>query len=312
MRNVSIVGLSLVGLVASACSSGNSINGAVGAPTSSLGMQLDRGSIVRGWMSPHAKKRLLYVSLTDSNLVDVYKIPSYALVGQISNGIEAPEGMATDKKGDLYVSNLTANSVTVYPKGATSPSLTLSVPYSPVDVAITKKNTVLVADLGGGVDVYLPGATSRSSRLTYSGFMQSAGVAVDAQNNVYLVGWSSSNKPMAIEFPDLTDTGTNLNLTGLDSPTGILVDAKGKLAVSDDLLPGVNIYPPGSTSPSKTIANTESPDRSAFNKAESLIYVPEASNDAVNFYDYPSGKFVKTLSLSGFVHGAILSPAQRP
>lgn len=285
---------------------------AAGAPTSSLGLQLHHGSIVRGWMSPHAKKRLLYVSLTSSNLVDVYKIPSYALVGQISDGIEAPEGMATDKNGNLYVTNLTAETVTVYPKGATSPSLTLSVPYSPVDVTITKKNTVLVADLGGEVDVYPPGATSRSSRLTFPGLYQPAGVAVDAQNDVYVVGWSSQNKPMAVEFPDLSATGKNLNLTGIDSPTGVLVDSEGNLAVSDDVLPGVNIYPPGSTSPSKTIANTESPDRSAFNRAESLIYVPEAANNAVNVYDYPSGKLVKTLELSGFVRGAILSPAQKP
>jgi hypothetical protein len=312
MRSLLILGSPLVaGLALSACSAGTSID-TMGPSASPFGPAPHQRSTLRGWMSPDAKKRLLYVSLTQLSLVDVYSIPKYSLVGEISDGLQAPEGMATDEKGNLYVTNLTAKTVTVYPKGSTSPSLTLRESNSPVDVAITKKNYVLVGDISGGVDVYPPKATAPSARLTYSDLVQVGGVAVDAHNNVYVAGYTSQSTPIVVEFAHLGPTGANLNLTGLVSPAGVLVDKHGNLAVSDNTLPGVNIYPPGSTSPSATIANAEAPDRSAFDRTENLIYVPESTNDAVNIYDYPSGAFVQTIALPGFVRGAILSPAQEP
>lgn len=313
MRSVFTLGsLLVVGLALCACSTGTSISGITGPSTSPFGPAQHHRSSVRGWMSPTAKKRLLYVSLTQVSLVDVYSIPKYSLVGQISDGLKAPEGMATDKKGNLYVTNLTANTITVYPKGSTSPSLTLRQSNSPVDVTVTKNNYVLVGDISGGVDVYPPKQAAPSARLTYSDLVQVGGVAVDAHNNVYAAGYTPASTPIVVEFAHLGPTGKNLNLTGLVTPAGVLVDENGNLAISDNTLPGVNIYPPGSTSPSATIANTQAPDRSAFDRAENLIYVPESTNDAVNIYDYPSGTFVQTLSLSGFVRGAILSPAQKP
>lgn len=220
--------------------------------------------------------------------------------------------MATDKKGDLYVTNLTGLTITVYPRGSTTPSLTLRQSNSPVDVAVTKNNYVLVGDISGGVDVYPPKAAAPSARLTYSNLVQVGGVAVDGHDDVYAAGYTSQSTPIVVEFAHGKPTGTNLNLVGLVTPAGMLVDENGNLAVSDNTLPGVNIYPPGSTLPSATIANTEAPDRSAFDRAENLIYVPESTYGAVNIYDYPSGTFVQTLSLQGFVRGAILSPEPEP
>lgn len=316
MRTTPVLGLSLaVGLSVSACSPGTSINASAAGSTSLFGgdLHIHHGSVVRGWMSPGAKKKhLMYVSLPQSDEVDVFALPKYALVGQITDGLEAPEGMATDKKGNLYVTNLTGPTVTVYPRGASTPSLTLTLKYSPADVTITKKDYVLVGDIGGGVDVCPPGKTSASSRLTNPDLGQVDGVGVDGHDNVYAAGYTPQSKPVVFEFAHLKEPGTNLNLSGLENPAGVLVDSSGNLAVSDNTLPGVNIYPPGATSPSATIAANESPDRSAFNRAENLIYVPEGSNDGVNIYDYPTGTFVQTVTISGFARGAILSPWQKP
>lgn len=269
----------------------------------------------RGWIVPNKKNQLLYVSNEESSEIDVFSIPSDKLTGQITDGISQPEGIATDKNGNLYVADLGSDTVTVYPHGSTSPSQTLTESDGPDDVAVTEDGHVLAGDIDGGVDVYAPGASSPSSRLTNPDIGSVDGVGVDRHDNVYAAGENDSGGPVVVEFANMSGSGKNLNLTGLLGPTGALVDKKGNLVISDYELPGINIYPPGSTSPSATIANSEDPDRSALNKKENLIYVPEAFNGSVNIYKYPSGTLLTTISLSGssnFVSGTALSPAPKP
>jgi predicted ribosome-associated RNA-binding protein Tma20 len=270
---------------------------------------------LHGWLSPrHSKSKLLYVSNEADNVVYIYSVPAYALVGQITDGLNQPEGIATDKKGNLYVSNLSGNTITVYHKGTTSPSLTLAEPFGPDDVAVTSDGYVVAGD-SGGVDVFNPGATSASSRLTNSTISSVDGIGVDARNNVYAVGPNASSQPAVVEFADLGGSGTNLGLTGLLAPTGVLVDQHGNIAVSDFALPGINLYKPGHTAPFATIAASDATDRSAIDHKQNLIYVPEADYSLVNIYKYPSGKFVKGLTISGsgnFISGAALSPAPAP
>jgi hypothetical protein len=312
-RRISILGFFVIaGLSAAACAPDATTTAPTIAPSSRFGSPLHRGSTIRGWISPTAKAPFLYVSLSEQSVVDIYSVPSYSLVGQITDGIDFPEGIATDKAGNLYVTNLEGGTVTVYPAGQTSPSRTLDDANGPIDVALTKNKYVLVGDNGGGIDVFPPNASSPSSRLTNPYLAQVGGVGADAHNNVYAVGNNVSYAPVVVEFKHLGGSGTNLNLSDLVAPSGVLVDSRGNVVISDYSLPGVNIYPPHSSSPSATIANTESPGRSAFNKAESLIYVPEGTTYAVNVYDYPGGSLVTTITTTGFTRGAALSPPAKP
>lgn len=270
---------------------------------------------IHGWLSPkHSKSQLLYASNEADNVIDIFSVPQYDLVGQITDGLNQPEGIATDKKGSLYVSNLSGDTITVYQKGQTSPSLTLTEPYGPDDVAVARNGDVLAGD-SSGVDVFKPGATTASSRLTNSTISSVDGVGVDAHNNVYAVGFNASSQPAVVEFTDLGGSGKNLGLTGLLSPTGVLVDKHGNIAVSDFALPGINLYKPGHTAPFATIAASDATDRSALDHKQNLIYVPEADYSLVNVYKYPSGKFVQSVSISGsgnFISGTALSPAPKP
>ncbi len=63
-----------------------------------------------GWLSVAARAKntpLLYVSAAFESVVDIY--PEYgknvAPIGQITDGIDEPEGMAVDRHGNLYVTN---------------------------------------------------------------------------------------------------------------------------------------------------------------------------------------------------------------
>jgi hypothetical protein len=281
---------------------------------------------LRGWMSPNRQKtkRLLYISVAVSGtveLVDVYSVPKYTLLGQITDGIDGPDGLAVDAKGNLYVANHLTSQVTVYPPGKTSPSLTLNEPDSPTDVAVGNNGYVYVSDAAGGVDVFPPGATSSNRRLTNPNLTQAGGVAVSSSNNVYADGenpdsfcsyTSSLCNPAVVEFANAKGSGKKLGLTGLGGRlAGVVVDDH-KLIVSEFDRGEILSYPLGQTSPSSTISVTN-PVRPAINKAENKIYVPENSYTylgGVDVYDYPSGKFVTNIPAGDT--GAALSPAPTP
>lgn len=301
----------VLGIAVAACTSSNVPTG-VTAGSASQTHGAVHISNVRGWISPDAKKqRLLYVS---DAFVEIYSVPTYSLVGQITEGINEPDGLAVDKHGNLYVANYLGRTVTIYKPGETSPSLTLTESNYPVDVAVGSNGYVYACDLKGGVDVYKPGATSPIRRLTNPDLAGGVlGVAVDSSNDVYAAGETMYySSPAAVEFAKARGPGKNLGLTGLYHPTGVIVEDK-YLIVSDVYEGLILTYAPGQTSPSSTFT-APYPERSAINKGENVIYVPahDYYPDQVGVYDYPSGTLVTTVSVGGYPGGAALSPAHVP
>jgi len=324
MRIPLLLGLSLSAMTIVACSSNSPGTGASPATLSQLtavgraigpnGVTPHRLANRHGWMKPDTSAARLYVSDEGDNLIDVFSVPGYSLVGQITDGIDQPEGLATDENGYLYVSNLAGFTVTIYPPNSTTPSLTLTESNGPDDVAVTTKGYVLAGDVEGGVDVYPPGATSPSRRLTNPAISDEVlGVGADAQGNAYAAGNVSASgyHPAIVEFEKLKGAGTNLDLSDLSAPTGVLIDKKANVVVSDYGDDDILIYPAGSTSPSSTIS-VDTPDRSAVNKTENLIYVPQGRSDDVDVLDYPSGTPVTIVKIGGFTTGAALVPAPKP
>ncbi|HZV76271.1 MAG TPA: hypothetical protein VFF63_00775 [Candidatus Babeliales bacterium] len=273
------------------------------------------GAMTGDRMKPDkAAAQVLYVSDASANTVYEFSLPSNSPIGEITDGISSPEGLATDSHGNLYVSNLTADTVTVYAPGATSPSLTLSEPDGPDGVAVTKNGDVVAGDNDGGVDVYAPGKTSPSRRLKNSGINTVFGVGVDAHDNAYAVGLlisGSNGTPAAIEFENLKGKGTNLGLEDLTRPQGVLLDANSNIVISDD--GEVLVYAPGLKTPSTAFGAPQC-GPSALNKSENLIYVSQGGNtDQVGVYDYPSGTFVTQLAFgSDYIGGTAVSPAAKP
>lgn len=292
----------VIGIAVAACSSTN-------APTAvTPGPANQHVSTLSGAMSPETTQtKLLYASNSNGNVVDIFSVPGYSMTGQITHGIKRPEGLATDKNGNLYVANLKGDTITVYAPGATRPSLTLSESDGPIDVAVASNGYVYAGDEGGGIDVYPPGATSPSTRLTNSVFSRVAGVGVDESNNVYAAGDIGKTTGVVIEFVNGSGSGTNLGLTGLVESTGVIIDENNNLVVSDFPQGRIFIYPLGHTSPSRKL-KVPFPKRSAMNEAENEIYVPE-SHGRVGVYTYPDGKLVTRISIGGFAAGAALSPA---
>ena len=113
------------------------------------------GRFDRGQSSMGAKrKKLLYVSDNINNAIYVYDLQGNQQSPQpiytITNGLAGPQGISTDKQGNLYVANLYNNTVTVYAPGAMSPKLTIPNLNTPTDVKVDGFGNVYVSDAPGG------------------------------------------------------------------------------------------------------------------------------------------------------------------
>jgi hypothetical protein len=256
-----------------------------------------------GWLSPAAKscKQRLYVSSFRLNYVSIYcvggKRQNQAPLGVISDGINGPEGAATDAKGNFYVTNTNSNTVTEYASDSTTPSFTYSQGLSaPAGVAVDSKQNVYVSNLGSGdVTVFAQGADTVTSQI--SGLPFPIDVAVDSKANLYVTSYTTNfSSGEILEYPAGKTQGTNLGVT-IEGPGGITLDKTGDIVTADQRLPGVLVFPPGKTSPSKTFAvMMNDPISVRFNRAETRVFVGDSIENDVEVYAYPSGALIDTIT----------------
>jgi sugar lactone lactonase YvrE len=260
------------------------------------------------------KKSELFVSSFRLGYVAIYctKGHNQAPIGKITAGIAGPEGADVDAKGNLYITNTNANTVTEYAPGSITPEFTYSGGdlHSPAGVAIDSKQNVYVTNLSPASVVVFPQESNSPSR-TMTDVTFPVDVAIDKAGNAYVTTYTSGfNGGEILEYAPGTTTGTNLGIVTKE-PGGITIDKAGDIVTADQGLPGVLVFPPGKTQPSKTFAqNTLDPDPVRFAKAEHQVYVGDAVGNAVYVYDYPSGTLVDTITdgIDG-PNGVALDPA---
>jgi sugar lactone lactonase YvrE len=202
------------------------------------------------------KHTLVEADVAD-NIVNVYDISEKQLkrnpapIASISDSLDQPYGVALDSSGDLYVANYGNSTVTVYPRGGTKHSSTITTGLSkPLFIAINS-DTLYVANNGNGtVTTYSTGSDSPSQTIT--GFSSPFGITLDKNGNVYVTDPGVTD---VWEVPNGSSTPRRLNLQDLHQPNDLAVDSKGNLWVTDSYyFPGqIFIYPPGATTPSRVI-----------------------------------------------------------
>ena len=276
-----------------------------------------------GWISPEAKKvaGLVYFSNLGGNEIEIFKQvgKNQMPMGTITSGVNFPGGLTVDSKGNLYVVNEGANNVTVYAKGTTSPSLTYSTELSDCsDVAVANDGTVYIANFNGlkngWVTVYPQGNISKVYQITDFGGGAPLEVALDKHQNLYVEFDLNGNGSTAVnEYAPGSTTGTNLNLS-FQFGAGVQVDKAGNVVVVQQVEPSeILVFPPGQTSPSKTITlpNAGQPFAIAISKRGRVMFAGDSTHNLAQSLMYPSGKFRYTIA-SGFQNpaGVAVSPAQ--
>jgi hypothetical protein len=247
----------------------------------------------RGWPAGKNSK-LIFVANISANEVLMYsqgKNPKP--VGSITDGLSDPAGLAVDNKGTLYVSNLGNNTITEYPAGSTSPSVTLSSGLSGnYGVAVDNKGDVFTVNLNTNTLVgFKPGKTQPFE--TVSGLDNPTGVAADSKNNVF-VACDANNT--VYEIPAGTSTLENSGLLALVGPIGLAFTKGDTLYVSNFGASNVAVYDKGSTSPDTTITNgITAPTLNAF--AANGTFLQTNQGGAVP--EYKKGKANPFTSITG-------------
>lgn len=289
----------------------------MGAPSSTQSGARGLTPAHRGWLSPAtATQPLVYVSDNSANAIQIYAqgASNPSPIGEITDGISAPLGSFVDRHGTLYVANSGNSTVTEYPAGSTSPSVTLSTGLNfPISVAVDHYGNVAVGEFAQGAILEFP-AGSTTAKTTITLLTKPEGLAFDNRNHL----WAAWNEGSTLQghiskcqhFKAVcTDQGITEGQSG-----GLALDRAGNRILGDITNQIINIYAPGSTSPTRTISLAgHYPVKFALDQHEKTLYVADYNSASVLLYDYASGTQTGAIS-SGLesAWGVALSPAAKP
>ncbi len=259
---------------------------------------------------------LVYISDNSGDAVAIYPqgVNDPAPVGKITDGISSPLGNFVDRHGTLYVANSGNNTVTEYPKGSITPSVTLSTDISgPISVAADRKGDVAVGEFTNGTILEFPAGSSYPT-VTITLLTYPEALAFDRSGHLYaawnvsgsgLTGHVSKCEPMRAVC---TDRGITEGESG-----GLALDKAGNLVLGDQTNAVVNVYAPHATTPKRTIAMSgHDPYKFELNKSEKQLYVADINTGTVLIYNYAAGTQFGTIS-NGLqsAWGVSLSPSAK-
>jgi hypothetical protein len=198
-------------------------------------------------------------------------------IGQITDGVEDPMGLATDSKGNLYVLNTIYPSVTIYPPGSKKPSFTISKGLSvdPYGLAVDSSGDVFVSEQEPDEIVgYRPGSISPFERITFK--TDPVAFGIDREDDLIVPNGSEIDK-----IPAGTREKINLHLEGLTGAIAVSVREDDALYVSDFNQNKVFVYAAGKTKPSYSFdAGIDGPIFSTFGIGNRFFQVSQ-NNDTV-------------------------------
>jgi sugar lactone lactonase YvrE len=147
----------------------------------------------------------------------------------ISSGI-TPSGIATDFRGDTFVSDRAGNQVLAGATNPTSPAPIVTGLNKPSGLALDSLGMLYIADTGNNRVLTYPVSSTSGTPSTFASSLNAPqGVAVDAFDNVFIAD-TGNNRVV-----EITPNGvqTVAPLTGLNTPTQLAFDANGDLFVVD-------------------------------------------------------------------------------
>lgn len=240
------------------CSIAMLLSGCSGSPAP-IGAPMARQAST---IAPKANHPLLYIASNSNNKIDIYDVAKLRLkkIGQITDGINQPEGVNVGWDGTLYVSE-GVGTVQIYAPRSESPTLTLSQGLTQANDAVTDaKGSVYVANSGGsvaGIVVYPPGQTTPSRTITSSFFSRPYGEVFDASGNLYVADWNTGVYVVTAASNQVMP----LSLQGGGQPAGIAFDDKSRtLFVNYYYGPGkykTLAYAAGSPNPIRALQGSE-------------------------------------------------------
>jgi hypothetical protein len=257
------------------------------------------------WISPDKKKKKgadLYISDAGTNEVYIYNYTPGNIgsqVGTISSGLSQPQGMCSDKKGDVWVTNTNDVQVLEYAHGSTTQKGSLATTgYYPAGCAIFKKSgdlavTGICNSNSCGMGALLVFAKAKGTAKTYtcSDLYRYYFDGYDKKGNLFVDGENESGGFGLCELKKGSSTLTNISVSSPPSfPGGVSWDGK-YLAVGDQLAESVIQYSVSGTTATEqgTVSLNGASDVVQYTIAGNYLIGPDAGNAAAEVWKYPAG-----------------------
>ena len=221
-------------------------------------------------LTHYPKRRHGHLYVGDSyyaSVIDVFPLtgPNQKQIGSISDGVDGPWGLSVDSNKSLYVANEGggryadrggAATVTVYPYGSASPSMTYSRMHIALYALADSAGHVFVSGWNGHRKGHVLEFNAGSNVVIARQQLGSEvdGMALDEQGNLYVAyrAEGTYGSSSIAEFGPGLKKRRLLNMT-IDEPQGLLVDHAGNIIVVESVNDRIDVFPPGATTPSVTV-----------------------------------------------------------
>lgn len=320
IRRFTLLPIVVTAMLASACSTNPAVSSNVtpisGQRTNALPVTTQGASVPgQGW---------LYVSETmPGGPVLVYKqkgqnqqpFESIMIPGQNPS----PGDLFVDRSLNLYVAANSGAFVYVYPPGSLTPSVTLTgVGNSYVEAMAVGGNGTLYAAVRvnanppyGFFVKYPVGHTAPTTIYTFPSPDVPLGIGIDSARNVYIsfTQFQSGNiNTQVLKFVGHSSRFSNLGIqnSGYSAPSGLAIDQNNNLLLVDNS-GNVDVYPPGSTTPSQVISGVNALGGISLNRNNTKLWVAEGLSGNVLGVAYPSGTIFDTITAQS-TEGVAASP----
>jgi hypothetical protein len=288
-------------------------------PSSVRATLVDRGS----WVPPRAKSEdLLYVSDQLFSDVYVFSYPALEPAGTLT-GFNLPEGLCSDKRGDVFVTDLLDREIFEYAHGGSKRIWTLRDSGYPQDCSVDPSTgNLAVADYGssgtpGDIAVYQNG---RGAPVIYRDptMISFDNCGYDGSGNLFADGQKYGNAPGLVELPMHADTLKDIEFKrSFDASGSVQWDGQHVAVMGNSPRSILRLAISGSKAEvvGRTILNSPKYPLSFWIESNRLIltYFPLHSKyAALGVWAYPGGGTAKkTIHGLAGVYGLTVSPAQR-
>jgi len=275
-------------------------------PSSTPLYQLNRGAKPLGWMCKNCSlKSVIYLAASDRVVIYPESGSNPAPIGAVSNHVAGAWGLFVDAKHNLFVAN--NGSISAYQSGKLSPFIVYSDSHRPMYVVTDATGRLYAANRDGTVTEYPAGQTKPDRTLQTAG-SEADGINVDYANNLYVAYRGQGDIGSIEEFSPHSKKGRVLGMQ-IVAPQGLQLDHSGNiLVVETDNKQDVEVFPPGSQTPSQVITVTDGVEQIVLREAQEQMYVSNFLNGSVYVSPYPAANFqLKIDSGFGGIQGMALS-----
>ena len=269
-----------------------------------------RDRSTRSWISPAARHaKLVYIADHHANAVYIYNQGANPhQLGEITDGVNGPEGLAVDTSGTLYVANQLGDTITEYPSGSTSPSVTLRDGIEdPSAVAVDSSGRLYVSEgTNGEILSYPPGGKKPDRKIKE--LANPDGMDVGANNQLFATYSAFPPSGVAVCARRCRTLPLRTELAA-----DVRVDLKGNVVVADDDVSKIYVFAQDASQPARTIDNASAtPLALALDSTDELLYVADESTDSVDEINYNTGALVRQIVIPDSAFGVALFPHQAP